>query len=471
MPYPRGETQSELHYPNNTLLFSPFRKIGNKTQRKHRSGANLKRRTLTNRKGSILTATQVRTENHHDDYELSKKLSEPLEDKDPLTAELWQKRTLDDLLNAKKKKIAEKISNIKSVLSTEQRYVLERASEKGASAWLNVLPLKQYRFHLNKCEFRDGLSLRYSWNPKNAPLNCPCREIFSLTHALHCPKGGYTIVRHNEIRDTFANLISEICRDVAVEPLLQPLDGEKFDRNSTGTDDARLDIKANGLWGTVFERAFFDVKIFNPLAKSCPKTIRDSYKYYEELKKLKYEQRIRDVENSTFNPLVFSSTGGAGPSASKVMKRLVQKISDKREEKYSDVMSFIRTKIGIALLKSSVQRMQSPQVDMHHWKRDLLHSGRRSNRLKFNKLLQHPLYIAIIIRFSLSMTTAWSQDLNSIFFHKIVRHQNYQVDMSYSAMLYVISYYVTCSTANVTFALLIFHVAQLSCSNTIFCFN
>ena len=152
---------------------------------------------------------------------------------------------------------------------------------------------------------------------KKAPPNGPCGEFFSLTHALHCPNGGYTIVRHNELRDTFANLMSEV-----VEPLLQPLKGETFERNSTATDDARLDIKANGLWGTVFERTSFDVKIFNPLAKSCPKTIRDSYKYHEELK---YEQRIRDVENSTFNPLVFSSTGGAGPSASKVMKRLAQK--------------------------------------------------------------------------------------------------------------------------------------------------
>ena len=118
-------------------------------------------------------------ENHHDDYELSKKLSEPLEDKDPLTAELWQKRTLDDLLNAKKKKIAEKISNIKSVLSTEQRYALERASEKGATAWLNVLPLKRYGFQLNKSEFRDGLSLRYSWNPKT-PHSTAHAERFSV---------------------------------------------------------------------------------------------------------------------------------------------------------------------------------------------------------------------------------------------------------------------------------------------------
>ena len=92
-------------------------------------------------------------ENRHDSYELSEKLSEPLEDKNLLTAELLQKRTLDDLLNAKKKKIAEKISILRSVLSTEERYALERASEKGASAWRNVLPLKRYGFQKENRNF------------------------------------------------------------------------------------------------------------------------------------------------------------------------------------------------------------------------------------------------------------------------------------------------------------------------------
>ena len=57
-----------------------------------------------------------------------------------------------------------------------------------------------------------------------------------------------THIRHNEIRDTFANLMNEVCHDVEIEPKLQPLQGESFVNNSTTTEDeARLDIKANGL--------------------------------------------------------------------------------------------------------------------------------------------------------------------------------------------------------------------------------
>ena len=60
------------------------------------------------------------------------------------------------------------------------------------------------------------------------------------------------------------------------------------------------------------------------------------------------------MEHSTFNPLFFACTGAAGPSASKVMSRLVLKISGKGHDSYSDAISFIRTKISFALLRSSV---------------------------------------------------------------------------------------------------------------------
>ena len=69
--------------------------------------------------------------------------------------------------------------------------------------------------------------------------------------------------------------------------------------------------------GGQFSRTFFDVKIFNPHAKSCPKPISDAYKYPESVKTLKYQQTILDVEHSSFVPLIFACTGEAAPGSTK----------------------------------------------------------------------------------------------------------------------------------------------------------
>ena len=39
--------------------------------------------------------------------------------------------------------------------------VVELATEKGASNWLTVIPIKEMNFNLNKREFRDAIKLRY----------------------------------------------------------------------------------------------------------------------------------------------------------------------------------------------------------------------------------------------------------------------------------------------------------------------
>ena len=85
------------------------------------------------------------------------------------------------------------------------------------------------------------------------------------------------------------------CYDVEIEPNLQTLEGEPFDhrtesfdhRTTCTEDEARLDIKANGLWDSRFCRTFFDVKIFNFHAAPCPRNIKDPYKQHESQKKLK----------------------------------------------------------------------------------------------------------------------------------------------------------------------------------------
>ena len=192
-------------------------------------------------------------------------------------------------------------------------------------------------------------------NLQTPPHTCPCGQPFTLTHSLHCTKGGYTHLRHNEIRDTYAKLLDEVCHDVEIEPKLQSLEGESFHNKTTTTeDDARLDIKANALWGGRFSPTFFDVKILNAHAKSCPKTISDSYKYHESVKTLKYQQLFLDVEHSSFVPLIFACTGGAALGSTKTAQKLAEKLSEKRNDSYSDTINYIRTKISFALLRRCV---------------------------------------------------------------------------------------------------------------------
>ena len=61
----------------------------------------------------------------------------------------------------------------------------------------------------------------------------------------------------------------------------------------------------------------FDVKVFNPYAKSNQKfTLASCFSHHEKSKKRVYEQRIVEVEHGSFTPLIFSTTGGMGRLAS-----------------------------------------------------------------------------------------------------------------------------------------------------------
>ena len=65
------------------------------------------------------------------------------------------------------------------------------------------------------------------------------------------------------------------------------------------------------------------LRVFNPFAPSNRhSSLSASYRHHENLKKRHYEQRIREVEHSSFTPLVFATTGGLGPAATAFYKRL-----------------------------------------------------------------------------------------------------------------------------------------------------
>ena len=271
--------------------------------------------------------------------------------------------TLADQLSAvaeiRKKKRARSSSHateLKSLLPSELQRAMDLSQEKGASIWLTVLPIEEFGFSLHKGAFRDALALRYNWPLHNIPSTCPCGSQFTVEHALSCPKGGYPTIRHNEIRDFTAHLMTEVCHNVAIEPHLQPLSGETLQEASSNVQDgARLDVAADGFWGSRFERAFFDVRTFNPYAPSNRRsTLQTVYRTHENIKKRAYDQRIREVEHGTFSPLVFSCTGGMSRAATATYKRLAALIAEKRDEPYSTTMGWIRCRISFSLLRASI---------------------------------------------------------------------------------------------------------------------
>ncbi len=111
------------------------------------------------------------------------------------------------------------VDTIHSQLPLHSQWCLELSCEKGASTWVTVLPIQDHGFTLYKRSFRDALCLRYGWEPKDLASHCIRGKTFGVENALSCP------IRHNELRDITASLMTEVCHGIALEPTLQTLSG------------------------------------------------------------------------------------------------------------------------------------------------------------------------------------------------------------------------------------------------------
>ncbi|XP_015771253.1 PREDICTED: uncharacterized protein LOC107349577 isoform X2 [Acropora digitifera] len=99
---------------------------------------------------------------------------------------------------------------VRECLPSKTERVVELATEKGASNWLTVIPIKEMNFNLNKREFRDAIKLRYDW----------------------------------EIADLLA-----MCTDVEIEPVLQEITWEELNRGANSAPDARLEYSRSRVLG------------------------------------------------------------------------------------------------------------------------------------------------------------------------------------------------------------------------------
>ena len=121
------------------------------------------------------------------------------------------------------------------------------------SSWFLLIICKQ--------TYWDTLCVRYGWEPSKLPSHCTSGANFTTTHAFSCSRGAFPTIRHDQIHDLIAQLLTEVCPSVEVELPLQPLSGESFHHRSANVEDnTRLDVKALGLWVSNRQSVYLDVR-------------------------------------------------------------------------------------------------------------------------------------------------------------------------------------------------------------------
>ena len=83
-------------------------------------------------------------------------------------------------------------------------------------------------------------------------------------------------------------------------------------------------------------------------------TPKQVYRKHEKEKKRKYAERVMEIEQGTFTPLVFTTTGGMADECVKYHSRLAELIANKKGESYSSAISWIRAKVSLAIVRSTI---------------------------------------------------------------------------------------------------------------------
>ena len=60
------------------------------------------------------------------------------------------------------------------------------------------------------------------------PIRCPCGENFNMQRAMSSKKGRFVTLRDSKLREITNAWLEEVCHDVVIEPILQPVIDNNF---------------------------------------------------------------------------------------------------------------------------------------------------------------------------------------------------------------------------------------------------
>ena len=102
-------------------------------------------------------------EDRANEYERFIRFGDPLQNHNAVDAEFHQEEILRKIRKEKQEQTRAKKLAMKDLINDKEAYSLDLAMGKGASRWLNTLPLNRYHFDLTKGAFRDRITLRSGW--------------------------------------------------------------------------------------------------------------------------------------------------------------------------------------------------------------------------------------------------------------------------------------------------------------------
>ena len=182
--------------------------------------------------------------------------------------------------------------------------------------------------------------------------------------------GGYTIMRHNEVRDLTALLGGVyVCGDVQIEPTLVPLSGEaKFCRSANVSPEARLDVSARSFFGDQFSRTMFDVRIFHPNALSVRMVpVASQYVQHEKANRgANMSSASETFEGASLVTLVLSTSRGMDRSAAVTFKRLSATLVEKVGLSYAATVNVVCCRLLFALLRSAIAALRGSRRRLPH---------------------------------------------------------------------------------------------------------
>ena len=103
-------------------------------------------------------------------------------------------------------------------------------------------------------------------------------------------------------------MLTEVCSNVEIQLHLERFCGEFLGvRTSISGNEERLDISANGVRGSILEKEFFDVRVFNLYAKSKSGDLPSVYRKHE-VEKTDAMSNVSENLNIVHSHLVFFRT-------------------------------------------------------------------------------------------------------------------------------------------------------------------